>query len=124
MEAYELSHLITERERSNKKYLEFLRVSSLSAGLYVLKAGETDPQQPHTEDEVYYVIDGKASIRVGNEDRPVGPGSIVYVAAKIEHRFHSIGEDLTVLVFFGPAEYSRAKSYVQHKSETQGEGER
>jgi mannose-6-phosphate isomerase-like protein (cupin superfamily) len=76
-------------------------------GVYVLPAGGTDPQSPHTEDEVYYVVRGKAQIRVENEDRLVQAGSIVYVAKNVEHRFHSIEEELTVLVFFAPAEYSQ-----------------
>lgn len=109
MEAFELSQLVDERSRSGRRYLEFLRRPSLSAGVYQLPAQGIDPQSPHTEDEVYYVVSGKAMVRVGDEDRSVGPGSIVYVAANIEHRFHSIGEDLTVLVFFAPAEYSQQK---------------
>jgi mannose-6-phosphate isomerase-like protein (cupin superfamily) len=76
-------------------------------GLYVLLAGGVDPQQPHTEDEVYYVMRGQATIRVGEEDRPVGPGAVVFVAAQVPHRFHSITEELVVLVFFAPAEYTR-----------------
>lgn len=79
---------------------------SLSMGLYALPAGGVDPQQPHTEDEVYYVVSGRATIRVGEEDRPVESGSVVFVEARVEHRFHTITEDLTVLVFFAPAEYS------------------
>jgi mannose-6-phosphate isomerase-like protein (cupin superfamily) len=75
-------------------------------GLYVLPAGETDPQSPHTEDEVYYVVSGKAQILVADENRNVQAGSIVYVAKNMAHRFHSIDEELTVLVFFAPAEYS------------------
>src|SRR3712207_4430718 len=92
----------------SRLYLEFLRVPSLSVGLYCLPAEGTDPQQPHTEDEVYYVVQGHATIRVAAEDRPVGPGSIVFVAAGVEHRFHTIQEDLVILVFFAPAEYSAA----------------
>ena len=106
MEAYELSHLLSERTDSNKLYLEFLKVPDLSMGLYVLPAGGTDPQSPHTEDEVYYVVSGKAQILVADENRAVWAGSIVYVEKNIAHRFHSIEEDLTVLVFFAPAEYS------------------
>jgi mannose-6-phosphate isomerase-like protein (cupin superfamily) len=67
----------------------------------------TDPQQPHTEDEVYYVVAGRAQIRVGTEDKSVGPRDIISVRAGIEHRFHDIVEDLTVFVFFAPPEYSR-----------------
>lgn len=106
MQAFELAPLLEERKQSNKLYLEFLKVPDLSMGLYVLPAGGTDPQTPHTEDEVYYVVSGKAKILVANENRDVQAGSIVYVAKNVAHRFHSIEEELTLLVFFAPAEYS------------------
>ena len=106
MYAYELVELISQRETSNKLYLEFLKVPDLSMGLYVLPAGGTDPQSPHTEDEVYYIASGRAQILVAEENRHVRAGSIVYVPKNIAHRFHSIEEDLTVLVFFAPAEYT------------------
>jgi mannose-6-phosphate isomerase-like protein (cupin superfamily) len=109
MQAYELTQLISQQKDSNKLYLEFLKVPDMSMGLYVLPAGGTDPQSPHTEDEVYYVVSGRAKIQVADEDRAVQAGSIVYVAKKVEHRFHSIEEELTVLVFFAPAEYSNTK---------------
>jgi mannose-6-phosphate isomerase-like protein (cupin superfamily) len=105
--AFELDDLIATQRKGDKAYHEFLRVPDLSMGVYRLPAGGTDLQAPHTEDEVYYVLSGKAQIRVGDEDRAVAAGSIVYVAKTVEHRFHSIEEDLTVLVFFAPAEYSR-----------------
>jgi mannose-6-phosphate isomerase-like protein (cupin superfamily) len=108
MEAFEIRQLIEWQGSAGKPYLEFLRRPSLSMGVYRLPTGGVDPQSPHSEDEVYYVIEGKAQIRVGEEDRSVGAGSIVYVAAHVPHRFHSIEEDLTVLVFFAPAEYSQA----------------
>ena len=108
MEAFEIAQLIAKRAASENAYLEFLRVPSLSVGLYELPAGGTDPQQPHTEDEVYYIVSGKGMIAVDGEDRYIEAGSIVYVAANIEHRFHSITEDLTILVFFAPAEYTNA----------------
>lgn len=106
MQAFELAPLLSQRESSNKLYLEFLKVPDLSMGIYVLPAGGTDPQSPHTEDEVYYVLSGKGKILVADESRDVQAGSIVYVAKNIAHRFHSIEEELTLLVFFAPAEYS------------------
>jgi len=106
MDTFELAHLVSQRKESNKLYLEFLKVPDLSMGLYVLPAGGVDPQSPHTEDEVYYVVSGRAQIQVADEDRAVQAGSIVYVAKNVEHRFHSIEEELTVIVFFAPAEYS------------------
>lgn len=106
MQAFELARLISQRETSHKLYMEFLKVPNMSMGLYVLPAGGVDPQSPHTEDEVYYVVSGKAQILVAGESRDVQAGSIVYVEKNVAHRFHSIEEDLTVLVFFAPAEYS------------------
>jgi mannose-6-phosphate isomerase-like protein (cupin superfamily) len=106
MQAYELAQLIQQRADSNKLYLEFLKIPDLSLGIYALPAGGTDPQSPHTEDEVYYVVSGRAKILVAEESRDVQAGSIVYVAKNVAHRFHSIEEELTLLVFFAPAEYS------------------
>src|SRR4030095_2621486 len=100
MQAYELAQLISQRESSNKLYHEFLRVPDLSMGLYVLPAGGRDPQSPHSEDEVYIVMRGQAQMHVGDEDRPVQAGSVVFVAAGVPHHFHSITEELAVLVLF------------------------
>jgi mannose-6-phosphate isomerase-like protein (cupin superfamily) len=108
MEAFEVTHLIDQQNQSRQDYLEFLRVPSLSAGLYMLAAGAVDMQEPHTEDEVYYVISGRGFIQVGLESHPVEAGTLVFVKANAEHRFHTITEDLTVLVIFAPAEYTAA----------------
>ncbi|HTP01673.1 MAG TPA: cupin domain-containing protein [Anaerolineales bacterium] len=108
MQAFELAQLIQQSRQSNKLYLEFLNVPDLSMGLYILPAHGTDPQSPHTEDEVYYVVSGRAQIRVGDVDRPVQAGSVVYVARNTSHHFHSIEAELTVIVFFAPAEYANA----------------
>jgi mannose-6-phosphate isomerase-like protein (cupin superfamily) len=109
MQTFELSQLIQQRTDSNKLYLEFLKVPDLSMGLYVLPAGGVDPQSPHTEDEVYYVVSGVVQIKVADEDRLVQAGSVVYVAKNADHRFHSIEAELTVLEFFAPAECSLKK---------------
>jgi len=113
MEAFALADLLRDREASGRLYHEFIRTHDLSVGLYVLPAGGTDPQSPHTEDEVYHVISGRGQIRVGAEDRAVESGSVIFVGADVEHRFHDIEEELVVLVVFGPAEYTHR---VDHQS--------
>lgn len=110
MQTFELSHLIAQHERHEGPWLEFLRAESLSMGLYELAAGAVDLQQPHSEDEVYFVVEGAATLEVDGVQHPVQPGSIVYVAARAPHRFHTITKDLRVLVFFAPAEGSLAES--------------
>jgi len=101
---FQIRELETQRAQAGKLYLEFLRLPAMSAGVYVLPAGGTDPQKPHTEDEMYYVIRGKARMKVGTEEHAVGEGSIMFVAKNVEHRFYDITEELAVLVFFAPAE--------------------
>lgn len=106
MEAFELDDLLRTLGSGDRLYHEFIRTHDLSVGLYVLEAGGTDPQSPHTEDEVYYIVSGRGQIRVGDEDRPVAAGSVVFVGADVEHRFHDVEEQLVILVVFGPAEYT------------------
>jgi mannose-6-phosphate isomerase-like protein (cupin superfamily) len=89
---------------SGKLYCEFLRVPAMSAGLYVLPAGGTDTQRPHHEDEIYYVVRGRARFKAAEEDREVSEGSVIFVAAEVEHRFYDVAEELAVLVIFAPAE--------------------
>jgi quercetin dioxygenase-like cupin family protein len=99
-----LGEIDGQRTHSGKLYREFLRVPAMSAGLYVLPPGANDPQQPHHEDEVYYVVRGKARFRVADQDQEISAGSVLFVAAEVEHRFYDIAEELALLVFFAPAE--------------------
>lgn len=106
MDVIAVEALLRDQAASGRLYHEFLRTHDLSAGLYVLPAGGVDPQEPHTEDELYHVISGRGRITVGSEDRPVEAGSLVFVAADVPHRFHDIAEQLVIVVVFGPAEYT------------------
>jgi mannose-6-phosphate isomerase-like protein (cupin superfamily) len=103
-----LPEIEEQRAQSGKPYREFLRVPAISAGLYVLPPGGTDLQRPHHEDEIYYVVRGRARFKAGSddreEDREVSAGSVIFVAAEVGHRFYDITEELAVLVFFAPAE--------------------
>ncbi len=102
MDIHALSDIIARQAESGEAYLQFINAESLSVGRYALVAGATDPQAPHAEDEVYYVVSGQAMIRVGDEERPVGPGSAIFVGARVPHQFFDIREDLSLLVFFAP----------------------
>lgn len=107
MDVFELAEVVAAQRGAGDPYLQFLNAGSLSVGVYALRAGSDDAQQPHEEDEVYYVVSGRAILRVGDDDRSVGPGSICFVGAKAEHRFHGIEEDLLLLVFFAPQHVAR-----------------
>jgi mannose-6-phosphate isomerase-like protein (cupin superfamily) len=108
MDAWELDDIEAARRAAGRAYHEFISVPDLSGGLYVLEAGATDPQSPHTEDELYVVMSGQARVTVGDDTRDVRSGSIVFVGAGVPHKFHDIEERLVLVVAFGPAEDSRA----------------
>jgi mannose-6-phosphate isomerase-like protein (cupin superfamily) len=105
---FHIDDLERERVTRGKLYFEFLRVPAMSAGVYVLAAGARDPQKPHREDEIYYVVRGRARMQIGSGDAvehaEVRAGSVIFVEAEREHRFYDISEELEVLVFFAPAE--------------------
>jgi mannose-6-phosphate isomerase-like protein (cupin superfamily) len=101
---FHIDDLNRQRAGENKVYLEFLRVPALSAGVYVLTKGGVDPQKPHREDEMYYVVRGRAHMQIGSDHAEVRTGSVIFVKAELEHRFYDIQEELEVLVFFAPAE--------------------
>ena len=104
MDGFDLNDLVARLDTSGHDYAEFFRAPSgtLSMMIAFWPAGGEDPQEPHAEDEVYYVGSGRGKIRVAGQDRDVQAGSVVYVAADVEHRFHSIEEDLQVVVFWSP----------------------
>jgi mannose-6-phosphate isomerase-like protein (cupin superfamily) len=104
MDAWSLDDVNAARAGAGELYQEFLRVEAMSAGLYVLEAGGDDPQSPHAQDEVYYVVAGRARFTSGGEERPVAAGDVLFVPAREEHRFHSIEERLSLLVVFAPPE--------------------
>lgn len=101
--AFTLAEVTAAQQIAGQPWHEFFRVPALSMGLYVLPAGSDDGQSPHAQAEVYYVVSGSGVLRVEDRDQPVGPGSILYVAAHAAHHFHAIAEDLTLLVLFAPA---------------------
>jgi mannose-6-phosphate isomerase-like protein (cupin superfamily) len=101
---YPLAELRQQLADVNDLYTEFLRIAPMSAGLYALPANATDPQTPHNEDEIYYVIRGRASIDIAGTTQEVEPGTVIFVAKNVDHRFKNIEEDLEVLVLFAPAE--------------------
>ena len=99
---FEHSELQRQRVEAGTPYLEFLHSETFELGLYELAAGSEDGQQPHDEDEVYVVVSGRGRFVVDGEDVAVGPGTVLFVAKHAVHRFHSIEEDLSIVVAFAP----------------------
>jgi len=80
----------------------------LSVGTYSIPAGGLEDQTPHTEDEIYVVQSGRATLVTDSGTAEVGPGTVVFVPAMETHRFTEVLEDLAMLVIFAPPYGSRA----------------
>lgn len=98
--SFELDSLVSTLEASEKPWLPFINGENVLTGIYSLKAGAIDKQQPHGTDEVYYVVSGKGKFRVEDEERSIQAGSILFVKAHASHNFFDIVEDLVMVVFF------------------------
>jgi mannose-6-phosphate isomerase-like protein (cupin superfamily) len=109
MDVFGLGEVAGRLAAQDYPYLEFLRKESLSLGVYSLRVGDEDRQQPHGEDEIYYVISGRAKVRIADEERGVSLGDTIFVAKSVEHKFFDIEEDLMLLVIFAPPEGSAAR---------------
>lgn len=94
--------------RGTEPWVEFQRADDISTGLYVLEAGESDEQEPHTEDEIYVCMAGRARFVTPSGECDVSSGTVIFVPAREEHRFVDITERLSLVVVFAPAEGSRA----------------
>lgn len=94
-------------EGEPNQYREHHRTGDLSVGTYCIPVGGKDGQHPHTEDEIYVVMRGRARLQCNLGEIEVGPGSVIYVSARETHQFIDVSEDLSVVVVFGPAEQSR-----------------
>ena len=101
--AYSIEEVFAAHADAGQMWHEFLRVPALSMGLYVIPAGGDDPQSPHNEDEIYYIVSGRGKLTAGDQEFAAQPGSILFVAKQVPHKFHSVTEELGVLVFFAPA---------------------
>ncbi len=97
---YSIQDLEKELSSSGRPWLPFIQGENVLAGLYYLKAGSEDRQQPHDTDEIYYVLSGQAKFEAGEENRSIEAGDILFVKAEVDHQFYDIQEDLKLLVFF------------------------
>jgi mannose-6-phosphate isomerase-like protein (cupin superfamily) len=71
----------------------------LEIGVYVLVAPEPDRQQPHADDEVYVVLQGRGVLEVEGDTIEVSEGKAAFVPAGADHKFTGY-EGLSVLVVF------------------------
>jgi mannose-6-phosphate isomerase-like protein (cupin superfamily) len=92
------------QKRSPRAYAEAFRNRALSFGVYALPRGGVDPQRPHLEDELYFVLSGRADLVADGRRRTLRAGAVAFVAARVKHRFERVGRNFVVAVAFAPPE--------------------
>ena len=100
-----ITPLATAKEKLAKAPTEFVKLfehGSLEVELY--RPDKIDKQQPHTRDEIYVVIAGEGTFFYDGERQPFKTGDVIFVPAKIEHRFETFTDDFLTWVFFYGAE--------------------
>lgn len=99
-DVYDTEKILKKLDSSGNWFYGFLSKGSMDAGILRLMPGEKDSQEPHANDELYYVIKGNGFIQVENEDIPIKPGSIIFIPARKKHHFHGNKDELQVLYVF------------------------
>jgi len=84
-----------------ERFAKLLGHGSMEVEVYAPRG--TDPQTPHSRDELYVVVSGTGEFVNGPDRHPFGPGDVLFVPAGVEHRFEDFTEDLMVwVIFYGP----------------------
>jgi mannose-6-phosphate isomerase-like protein (cupin superfamily) len=69
----------------------------------VYRPPQPDDQQPHAQDELYVVMQGRGVLVVADERHPFETGDMLFVPAHAVHRFEDFTDDLLLwVIFWGP----------------------
>jgi len=98
---YNIIDYIKKIKKGNSYFHTFLDNESLAAGVLSLKPGEEDTQEPHTSDEIYYILEGNGYLKINKKDYKISPRMTYYVPKNVEHYFFGNTKQLVVLYFFG-----------------------
>jgi mannose-6-phosphate isomerase-like protein (cupin superfamily) len=99
--AFTLHQVESERQKGENVWNSFLKRKSMTFGLYMLpKTLHGDSALVHRWDEVNLVTNGAGKFQVGEEIMDINPGDIIYVKKGNPHFFHSLQQDLDILIFF------------------------
>ncbi len=84
--------------QEDEPYVEHFRHGTMSLGMYA--PYRHDPQEPHDQDELYFVLSGSGMFVHGDEKSDFKTGDALFVAAGVEHRFEDFTDDFAAWVVF------------------------
>ena len=96
----EIRKLYSKMHLDNSDFLTFFDLDHLQVGILRLRPGEIDTQEPHSKDEVYFVLEGDGFIEIGNKSHEIKKDLFIYVPSEVKHRFHGNTQEILVLYFF------------------------
>lgn len=86
---------------AGERFVELLRHGSMRTELYAPRGN--DPQQPHAQDELYFIQRGSGEFVQGEARHHFAAGDAFFVPAGQHHRFENFSDDFaTWVVFWGP----------------------
>jgi mannose-6-phosphate isomerase-like protein (cupin superfamily) len=96
-----IEHFRSHLGEDGKRFFVGMAHGSMKVELY--KPIGRDPQQPHEQDELYFIVSGRGTFFRDGDRRPFAPGDVIFVEAGVLHRFEDFSEDFeTWVVFWGP----------------------
>ena len=98
---FDLATCVGRIKKSSSYFYTFINRDSLAAGILLLNPGETDTQEPHDNDEIYYIISGDGFLKIKDKNYPVLEDKVFFVEKNVKHYFHGNKKNLKVLYFFG-----------------------
>ena len=80
----------------NGYLIDFITTNGIQAGIIRFHPFQKDTQEPHSVDEVYYVIEGSGFVEINNKNYAIKERTSVLVQADAEDRFHGNNQDLVI----------------------------
>ena len=108
MKRLTIDNALDKLTQQGSTFIKLFRHGSLEIEIY--KPEKTDPQQPHTRDEMYVIATGTGHFINDTDKQTVCPGEVLFVPAGVEHRFVDFSDDFSTWVFFyGPERGEKAE---------------
>ncbi len=87
-------------EKENERFVQVMKNGNMKVEYFAPK--RFDRQQPHSQDELYIIIAGETDFLRDGKTMECSQGDVIFVPAKMEHRFVNFSEDFaTWVIFYG-----------------------
>ncbi|HUU88508.1 MAG TPA: cupin domain-containing protein [Candidatus Glassbacteria bacterium] len=88
-------------KKGKEIFKTFVRGNKLSMGIQLLRKGDDYGEPAHKNGEVYYILKGHATLKIGKKNYEVSPGMAMNIPPKVHHRFYNVKKELVFLFIFG-----------------------